>query len=225
MFPIVRKTQTAISRDMRGLEMTANNLANSESPGFKKIQASFERKGDEIAMNSFRRQQAGIIKNDGDPYHIAILGDGYFRVQSEQGEMLRRGGDFMLDPNGRLVTTTGDVLLGEGGEIVLQGTPEIMGDGTILVDGLPIDILRVVVPEDLNGLEDAGNGNFIYNGGFADAIDSRLVQGALEGSNTKGVEEMTQLIELTRASDIASRIFRTGSEILKMASSELGKVE
>ena len=224
MFPIIRKTQTAISRDIRRLEMTSNNLANSDSPGFKKVQASFEKQGTEIEMNSFRKPDSGVITRDEDPFHVAILGEGYFKVASEQGELLRRGGDFMVDENGTLITSTGEKVIGEGGEIVLNGTPEIRGNGSILVNGEPIGMLKVVVPDDETLMQSTGNGNFIYDGGFKEA-EIRIVQGALEGSNAKGVEEMGKLIELTRGSDIASRLFRTGSEMLKMASSELGKVD
>jgi len=225
MFPIVRKSQTAISRDIRRLEITSNNLANSDSPGFKKLQVSFAKRGENVAMNSFRTTQSGVIANDGDPFHLAIIGNGYFRVSTPNGEFLRRGGDFTVDAEGRLMTATGESVMGDGGEIVLDGTPEIRGDGTILVNGETIDVIQLFVPVDEGQLIPAANGNFLYNGDFVQGHDSRLVQGALEASNTRGVEEMSQLIELTRASDIASRIFRTGSEILKMASTDLGKVE
>ncbi|MFP4458134.1 MAG: flagellar hook-basal body complex protein [Candidatus Zixiibacteriota bacterium] len=224
-FKIVNNTQAAISRNMRRMEMTANNLSNTETPGFKKLKAAYEKKNQEINMQSYRENTSGAIEKDGDPYHVAVLGDGYLRVQDNNGMFLRRAGDFAVSPEGELITSTGETVLVDGGAIQINGMPEITGDGTIIVNGEAVGRLDITVPTEPNRLQPARNGNFIYDGPEEEPQDTRLIQGALESSNSDGVEEMNSLIELTRSAEIASKIFRTSSEMLRMASTELGKVD
>jgi flagellar basal-body rod protein FlgF len=84
--------------------------------------------------------------------------------------------------------------------------------------------LDIVVPNNSEDLLEATDGNYQCSGETKAAQGCRLIQGALEGSNVKPVDEMAALIELTRSSDIISRVFKTGSDALKMAATEIGRV-
>jgi flagellar basal-body rod protein FlgF len=226
MFPVINRTGGTISREQRKLETTSNNLSNLQTPGFKRILNSIEKKNDSIGQNSYISLGQGAVVKDDDPMHVAIMGKGWFNVQTADGGVkLRRAGDFMLNTEGTLVTPSGQPVLSGGGPVTITGTLQILGDGTLIVDGQSVGKLDVTDVEDEKLLQPASDGNFSYSGNPKTATDFRLVQGALEQSNTNMVEEMSVLIELTRSADIAARIFKGDADMLRIASTEISRME
>ncbi len=62
----------------------------------------------------------GALKQTENDFDIALEGDGFFTVQTPQGERLTRNGAFLLNSDGYLVTKSGDFVLGENGPIKLK---------------------------------------------------------------------------------------------------------
>ncbi|AKU93003.1 flagellar basal-body rod protein FlgG [Vulgatibacter incomptus] len=156
---------TGMEAQQLKMDVTANNLANASTTGFKKGRAEFEdlisetmRAPAEPTPNggtdpaplqvglgvrtgsTTRTWSQGDLLSTGNPLDVAIEGDGFFRVQRPNGELgYTRAGNFRVDAMGRLVTQRGDLV--EPGIDVPAGAKQItiQSDGSVLaqVDGSP----------------------------------------------------------------------------------------
>jgi len=140
----------------------------------------------------------------GNELDFALTTDqGFFSVQTPQGERFTRAGTFRLNQNQQLVTADGLAVNGKEGPLVLQGEKIQVGeDGTIVVDGKPAGGLRVVSFPFPERLQKLGSGLFapVDAGNTARTMeDVKLAQGFVESSNVNPVREMTKMIEANRA--------------------------
>lgn len=126
---ITLSRQVGMFNDM---EMTANNLANVNTPGYQanKLMFSDYLVKDEDRKTAYandpvnyRDTTGGAIKTTGNSFDVAIDGDAYFQVQSPLGIRYTRAGNFQLNAEGMLVTTEGYAVLGnDGGPINIPQT-------------------------------------------------------------------------------------------------------
>ena len=102
----------------RRQEVAANNLANTETTGFKAERVFARVMGDSIPVaDTATDRTAGSLSATNEPLDLALGNDSFLVVQTPNGERLSRGGSFSLDAEGRVVDGRGNPLLGEGGEI------------------------------------------------------------------------------------------------------------
>jgi flagellar basal-body rod protein FlgF len=155
----------------------------------------------------------GPLKQTGNALDVAIEGDAFLVVQTPRGERYTRNGAFQINAAGQLVTAEGYEVQSEGGPILFQNTDSniaIADDGTIRVrengdsrsDALR-GKLRLVRFDQVARLEKDGSSLFSAPAGVAPQVPEaanrvRVIQGALEQSNVRGVVEMSRMIELTR---------------------------
>ncbi|MBI3300673.1 MAG: flagellar hook basal-body protein, partial [Deltaproteobacteria bacterium] len=111
---------------MRRLEVVSQNLANVNTSGYKGDRLAFrevlaepsrhkERMGGLAIVNEQRADlSGGEIQQTGNPFDLAIEGDGFFAVQTPRGVRYTRQGTFALSATGTVVTPLGEPLLGEG---------------------------------------------------------------------------------------------------------------
>ena len=117
------------------LDVTANNLANVNTTGFKKNRAEFEdlmyqnmkiagssnQEGDRLPVGMqvgmgvrpvsvHKIFSQGDFQNTGNQLDLVIEGDGFFRVDRSGEESYTRSGAFKLDSDGRIVTDNGHPL-------------------------------------------------------------------------------------------------------------------
>ncbi len=212
----------------------ANNLANAKTTGFKAELAQFRAMpvyGDGLPSRAFAMtERSGYNMNAGATIttsrnlDIAINGEGWFVTQDDNGnELLTRRGDLKISPNGILTNGLDQPILGDGGPIALPPFEkiDIAKDGTITVLPLGaepnataiIDRLRMVKPE-LSELEKTEAGLFTSragNGFVADASVT-LQSGALESSNVSVVEELTNMIALSRQFEVQVKLMGSVEE-------------
>jgi flagellar basal-body rod protein FlgF len=232
---------------MKQLDVTANNLANVDTPGFKGDRISFSSYMAQIARPEFARERESIktinerikthtdfapgpLMSTGNQLNFAIDGEGYFTIQTPKGEQLTRAGDFRLDDQGQLVTDDGQIVAGEGGPIQIQdGTPvDLVVDDTGLVyqNGEEIGRLRIQQVENPETLVKVGGKR------FAAGRDSRVGpmetpavrQGVIEGSNVNLIREVTSIIQATRAFESYQRIISLDNSINERANQILPTV-
>src|SRR5688500_7228837 len=124
----------------RRQEITANNLANAETTGFKAERVFARVMGDAIPVaDTVTDRTAGTLMTTDEPLDLALADDAFFVVGTPNGERLSRGGSFTLDAEGRVVDSSGNPLLGDGGQIVLPaGNIEVDRAGVVRVEGTEV---------------------------------------------------------------------------------------
>ncbi len=209
---ITTPVQTGLKQE-RKMETIANHLANVDTSGFKADILSFDEMLNIHMAVDFTQ---GDIKMTGNNLDFAISGEGFFKVQTQQGVRYTRSGNFTLNNEGLLVTQNGDPVLGEGGEITIKGTDIYCNEaGEIFVDGTLSDKLDIVTFNSLENLQKEGSSLFVYKGDPADATAPEKVsvkQKALERPNVSTVVEMTKMIETMRTYEALQKMIQSFDE-------------
>jgi flagellar basal-body rod protein FlgF len=227
----------------RQMDIVANNIANSDTAGFKveELAVAEDPKAPAFTLGGpapvkfvmpngvIRNFGQGALRKTDSPLDVAIDGPGFFRVQTPAGERYARDGRFRTDDTGRLVTQGGSPVLDDGGgEITLtpeQGPVTISPDGIVSQGALRIAKLGVVTFANLSTLEKTGD-NLMQNTSNQPAtpVDNpRLHQGMLEGSNVNPILEITKMIEVSRAYEQMSQMLESQNTLSSQAVQQLGK--
>lgn len=220
----------AISR-MRELDVLANNLANVETPGYKRALPVFAVALEASVADITREPVAGApgrvfprtagthadlssgsITHTGAPLDLAIEGPGFFVVEGPDGERYTRAGSFQVNPDGALATADGFAVLGAGGPIRAGDRPvKLTGSGALVDDtGRELGRLRVVTFEKPERLEKVGANLLRAPRGTEpeDVRDPALVEASLEASNVRPVEELASLVLIQRSFEAAMRMIQ-----------------
>lgn len=206
------------------LEVIANNLANVNTAGFKRDLAVFQARYAEEVQRGFDAPGSGSINDLGGgvmvrqtvtsyapgplertdmPNDLAIEGDAFFVVRKGNQDFLTRAGNFMVQPDGSLVTPEGyNVLTTDREPAVIRpdrGPYRFTEDGGIEQPGLK-SLLALVKPRSLGDL--AKVGDYLFQPlAPTDDLDEKARQvrpGFLEKSAVRPTSEMMQLIETSR---------------------------
>lgn len=211
---------------LQQLDIVANNLANSDTVGFKRdtplFTSAFEAalrdaQGVDIpgapgtsyvGMSEVRTDhRSGPVTQTGAPLDASISGPGFFRIETPAGVRYTRAGNFRVDEQGVLVTPVGYSVLGRRGSID-AGAPgaHIEADGRVLdTRGRPLGTLEVVTFDDPSVLSKEGN-NIFRAPDDVDPTEVKapsLIPGSTEKANVQPVQELAALVILQRAFDAA----------------------
>jgi flagellar basal-body rod protein FlgF len=235
-----------LSRQMllqRELDITANNLANVDTAGFKF--ESLMSADDPVttptpgaaptpvdfvtAAGVARDYTQGPLTQTGAPLDVAIDGKGFFQVSTADGPRYTRDGRFKLDPTGKLVTQDGDAVQGDGGDIVFdpkKGRVSIADNGDISQAGQNVGHLSVVTFASLAALSKDGNNLYRNDSNLTaePSTSAQLKQGMLEGSNVQPVTQITRLIEINRAYDAIASMMASTGQLSTSAVQRLGAI-
>ena len=169
----------------------------------------------------------GSVAETGGALDLAIEGEGYFTVQTPEGERLTRAGAFMRDADGQIVNADGHLLLDEGGGPILvpldAQTVSLAADGTLSADGLPVAQLGLVRVEDPTKLFREAGVLFRADADPVPVEDPRVVQGFLEQSNVSAVAEMARMIEVQRAYEYGQKLMDQEDERIRLVVRVLGQ--
>lgn len=222
---------TALSAAQVNQDIVSENLAHMNVPGFRKLIPSFEsfdqvlqqsgeatglRGRGVIADHSTTDFSAGPMAHTGRSLDVAINGDGFFAVETAEGEPLyTRNGVFFLSEDGTLTNSTGMSVLGENGTFTIPAghSPSdiVIGqDGTVSVRGETLGKLRLVSFNDKSQLERAGTTLFRpLNGAAPEASVAGVAQGMREQANVSAIDEMVQMIKGARHYEAAQRALKS----------------
>jgi flagellar basal-body rod protein FlgF len=206
----------------RQLEVTANNLSNSTTAGFKEQRTVFavESTSTEMLGDSLVRVDElaadfsdGALQMDGIQTHLALRGRGFMVTLDDQGgEILLRSAALTQDEEGRLMTEAGDLVQGQGGEIQLeQGLNYLISeDGSIRdSNGDELDRLKLL---DADELEPLGGARWRAVGETREA-EVRVIQGGLEASNADPLRGMTELVEISHFFELYQKAMQTSDQM------------
>lgn len=231
------------------LNVVGNNMVNISTAGFKESRYTattfddvmYARVGNtekiytEIGRQSYIRANSeiyvihdqGIPEPTNIPLDFAIMGDGYFAIQGEDGATsYTRAGNFSLDEEGYLCFPGMGYVLDPQGERIMLGTDKLSVDaqGNIFTeDGNYLGSLGVYTFEDTGLLEHTGSGFFQGEGAQAMQAPSILWK-YLERSNVDMIRQMTEMLTSQRALQSAASVTKMYDEVMGHAASDIGRM-
>lgn len=231
-------TLTRQSGLMREMQVVAHNIANISTTGFRKeglVYSEFVRKLDgnepslSMAMTNARHistAQGGLTQTGG-AFDFVVDGEGYFLVETPQGERLTRAGHFTPNGEGELVTPDGHRVLDAGGAPIFippdARSVDVASDGTVSADGQPLSQLGIFMPADPNTVQREA-GSLLRNEGENVPVENPVVlQGYLEESNVQPVAEIARMIEVQRAYELGQTFLDREDERIRAVVQALGK--
>lgn len=226
-------------------EMISGNVANAETPGFKRDDVAEEVFSQAMWVAELAGQRRGLgttitrtalsapvtdhrqgqLVESHSPYHIALSGQGFFAVETPQGVRYTRAGDFRLDAQGHVVDARGGRLLLSDRTPLEVGTRQlqILPSGEVLLDGAPAGQLLLVDFADPSGLTRDANGQFQGDGLLPVSIQGSVHQFMLEQSNVDIGAEIVDMLLTNRIFQSAQRIVATYDQLMERAK-EIGSV-
>jgi flagellar basal-body rod protein FlgG len=216
------------------IDAIANDLANADTPGYKSQRVAFKDLvyGSEggvavgsgaAAVDAGRSTVAGGLQASDNPLSAAITGPGFFQIRRADGTTgLTRDGDFQLDADGGLVTTTGErlvppITVPKG---VQPDQVSIAQDGTVTAGGRAlgkIQVVNVAAPGALLAVGDSTYTATAASGAATPVAGATIQQSQLEGSDVDVAESMTELLDAQQSYSLASRAIQTQDQLLQIA--------
>lgn len=227
----------------RAMDIVANNVANVNTTGYKRENIAFDtyimkptpKDVFEFAVDNgtYRDAAQGGTYVTGNALDVAILGTGYFSIQTNAGTRYTRGGAFQLNSEGELVTAAGQRVLGDGDQTITfpSDTQEIViaSDGTITAKTgaggtTQVGRLRPVSFKNEQSLIPTGDSLYMSTETPEPDDSSRLIQGSIEQSNVQAITEMTRMIEVSRSYQMVVRLLEMENQRQSDSVRRLGKI-
>jgi flagellar basal-body rod protein FlgF len=241
MDKLIYTAMTGASHVLQQQASVSENLANTNTPGFRATLSTFRAVplvGEGLSTRTFVVDSTAgsdftpaAFQPTGRELDVALNGPGWLAVQGSDGkEAYTRNGSFQISPNGVLQTRSGQNVMGESGPITIPPSAHISfaKDGTIstVPDGsqasaiVVVGRLKLVNPPPAQ-LDRSADGLFRLKDGTTAPVDANteVVAGNLEGSNVSTVEMMVNMISLARKFDLQMKMLQTADNDAKSASS------
>ena len=221
----------------RALDVTATNLANASTPGFKAERVLFSdwlsrqtgtdgshgKKPVSFVQDraTYRDDAAGSLTHTANPLDLAIGGDGFFTVDTARGPRLTRAGRFTPQPDGTIADSQGNALLDVAGQKLRLSPADInltvTADGAIESENGRIGRVGVVQPDDPMRMK--AEGGTLMNAETATApVDRpRVIQGAVEDSNVQPVMEMSRMMSGLRSFQFTAQFIESEAQRMQSA--------
>jgi flagellar basal-body rod protein FlgG len=256
MFRALYTAATGMTAQEVNLDNIANNLANSSTDGFQARVVHFSDLlyQDEIMPGAAATQQTtvaaglqiglgtipgnteiiqtqGNLVSTGNPYDLAIQGQGFFQVLLPNGQIgYTRAGSFQPDAQGNIVTANGNPLQPAINIPVAATNVTIGSDGTVSVT-LPgqnqaqqVGVIQLATFANPGGLNAVGNNIYLAttasgnpvlgNAGGNDGLGN-IQQGMLEQSNVNVVDAFVNMILAQRSYEANSRVVKAADEMMQ----------
>lgn len=228
----------------RRLDVAANNMANTNTIGFKREQPVFheyveqtkEAPIEDAKKTSFvldfgavHDTSQGAFQPTGNPLDLMIDGPGYLSVQTAGGTAYTRAGFVKVLQSGQLATSGGQPILDETGRpITVQPEQQkglaILEDGTVMSQGTRLGRIAVTVFDEAQ-VSPRGDGMMAATGGRAlTAAETKLKTGGVEASNVEPIVETTSMIDILRSYQSSMAMSQGLDDMRKNAIDRLGKV-
>ena len=204
----------------RRMEAITANLANVDTPGYKRVSTAtkaFQMPGGsasdvELSAFSVTDFTQGDLRPSANPYHMALMGQGFFAVEGPEGELYTRRGAFRVDQAGVLLTDEGYPVAWETSPAPIDPTGEM-----VTVDGIGMmrqgnaEIGRIKFVDFANPAElgTIGGGYFTGNSGAAEQPSDAVVDHHhLEASNVSSIDELVGMIAIQRSFESSRNVMQ-----------------
>ncbi|MBQ9648161.1 MAG: flagellar hook-basal body protein [Oscillospiraceae bacterium] len=234
----------------KNLDMIANNMSNTATAGYKTDRYTFstfeevmwhrvgnmDRKYTDLGNQSwitapskrYTDFEQGAIEETGQPLDFAIEGDGFFALETADGERVyTRNGNFSLDDEGYLWLSGFGRVLSSSGEGIRLVTDRINADssGNLFTEnGGYLGTIGVFAFEDNGELDKNEYGFFVSEGEGAAAEGFTLHQRWVERANIDLVQQMTSMITAERAYQSAAEVTKIYDDVMRKSTEEVGRL-
>lgn len=226
--------QTALRRE---LALVANNIANTNTTGFKRelglystsqTKNAFVNKLDfVIDRGTSVSFEPGALSKTGNDLDVAINGPGFFGIDDGSGVKYTRNGSLSLSPDNQLITHEGHAVVDENGSPIVipldSGKIEISRDGSISAGPDIIAKLQVVEFKSLHLLHRNGGGLFETTEAPLPPDNSTVLQGTLERGNVTPVKELVRMIDIQRSYEAVKSFLDREADRQQTAVRRLGR--
>jgi flagellar basal-body rod protein FlgF len=220
---------------MESLDMLANNIANSSTVGFKTDKEFYSLYQQELPMiqQQWTDFSQGVLAPTGNSLDLGLSGQGFFALNSPQGTIYTRGGQFQISKSNQLQTADGYTLRdtqNNGQPITVDPTQplDISKDGTVQQNGQTVGQIEISAVQDpARALAKMGGNYFIsYPNTTKPAPDSttEVRQGALEQSNVPAADSAVRLVSIMRQFEMLQKAMTVGADMNKQAVEEVARV-
>jgi flagellar basal-body rod protein FlgF len=205
-------------------DQIANDLANSSTPGYKADGVTQRAFADLLLSNTASGQAIGAltpgvaadrmvtdtspqpVRDTGEPLDLAIVGDGWFAVQTPQGTRYTRNGQFTAAADGTLTDQLGNRVLGGNGQPV-----KLDANGRVNAQDVGVFALNDPVKQ----------GDNLFSGTAAGTAAGTVRAGALEGSGVDPARTMVDMIASFRAFEAGQKVIQTIDESLHKTATQV----
>jgi len=214
-----------LTAQSRALDVTAGNIANASTPGYRAERVQFTdwlapQSGTSIPNGdrklaftqdraTYRDRAEGTLTQTGNPLDLGLSGDGYFTVATAAGTRLTRAGRFTLQSDGSITDANGNALLDSNNaplKIAAGDTKlTVTADGSLSSQNGPIGRIAVVSPSDPNRLTAEGGRLFRADVPTNTVARPKIIQGVVEDSNVQPITELADMITLQRGFQMATQ--------------------
>ena len=201
----------------REFDLIAHNMANVSTAGFKRRCNSFTKAlesqsssqvggaSEEPSQGIFDFSQGGLVQTDR-TLDFALYGKGFFVIESPDGPLYTRHGIFQTNQNGQLVDMSGQLVAGVNGPLIVPPNVDVSeirvtAGGQVIAGQASIGQFRIVEFGDEEGqLVATGLNCFRAPADVPpmDALNVTVQQGYKEASNVKLVDELVNMIVVSR---------------------------
>ena len=214
------------------LDVVSRNVSNTSTPGYRtNVSYQATMTGASNARSSapsvYTDFSQGGLRLTGRPLDLAVSGPGFFMVRSEDRVFYTRDGQFERASDGRVTNEQGYSLqTAEGQDLVLtDAASEILSDGTLLENRLPVARIGLFEPGDSAHLDAVSGTLFAAPENEMRASTSTLVrQGMLETANVDMAGEMVEMMAALRLAEAGARVVQTYDSLIGQAISTFGRV-
>ncbi len=236
MDKLVYTAATGLKALMAAQAVTANNMANVSTTGYRADRVVFDRVnlkgGGGLETRSPTAEEVtssdnspGAIQQTGRSLDIAVNGtDTWIAVQSvDGGEAYTRRGDLEVAPSGVLQTGDGHPVIGQSGPITVPpyASISISSDGTISIvpegkDAKPQILDKVKLASTKGSMTSKGLDNLLHvqgGGALPEDAEGKVVGGALEGSNVNITQALVDMIQNQRNYEVQANLLKSAKDM------------
>lgn len=200
----------------KNMEKISGNLANLNTVGFKReglFSEILKSEGNSQIRSSVDTSQ-GQIYETLNPLDLALVGEGMFTIQTQNGFEFTRKGNFKISDDGFLVNEQGNKVMGKGGEINLmqylngeESKVKISLNGELTVNDTHVADLLVVKIDDYEKRKAGLNFNSSQDiQDLAQESEFEIRQGYLEESNVNPMIELENMINISKEYETAYKM-------------------
>jgi flagellar basal-body rod protein FlgF len=235
MDPLLISAASGMKARMESLDMLANNIANSATVGFKADKEFYSLYQQQLPLiqKQWTDFSQGTLTPTGNALDLGLSGQGFLALNSPNGTIYTRGGQFQVSKSNQLQTADGYTLRdtqNNGLPITVDPAQpiNIAKDGTVQQNGQTVGQIEIGgVDNPAQALSKLGKSYFVFSTQPAKLTPDpapEVQQGTLEQSNVPVSDAAVRLVSIMRQFEMLQKALTVGADMNKQAVEEVAKV-